>query len=556
MTPAAQDSITQDAATLASCLRRDQELCRAGLRPSPLALHLPPATSPLADAISKHLVNHDSAEPIPFMSKSIRRLWYTSILRGLRDHIDKIDTTTTDHSSQTETTNPVPTSGDLEAAVKVLQYIRATRVSEVTEATSLGDVMAIIQGQLLEHQSPFRKGRRPPEQRKCYICRFIIWRPHSMYPSLCHPCGSFNLAESSLSLPQNLSLLSKTALVTGGRVNLGFHCALRLLRCGARTIVSTRYPLDAERRYRAEVDFHDWEDRLKIIGADFRTAKDAFRLVAAVKDVLNEWREDGLFLLVNNAAQTLTDSIETETKAIRNEENLRALTGIGGLQVDCDDGYKARIRGGVHGAMLEGNLDEVKLGEGTVSFSGPQSKSSWKQSLAEIPYEDMISAQSINAFVPLILCRELLPIMGSESRQKSRQQMAGDTHHALNHKPLGYIVNVSSREGIFESLPKNRSKAGFHVHTNMSKAALNMLTETEAAQAWKTRRVAMNTVDPGYMSAAPDSRSEFQDCPIGFEDGAARVIWPVAMGETQGAALWGRFLKHFGKIEVEVGLGR
>jgi NAD(P)-dependent dehydrogenase (short-subunit alcohol dehydrogenase family) len=111
-------------------------------------------------------------------------------------------------------------------------------------------------------------------------------------------------------------------------------------------------------------------------------------------------------------------------------------------------------------------------------------------------------------------------------------------------KPAGYIINVSSREGILEDTPGSSSKAGHHVHTNMSKAAINMITETEAQAAWRTRRVAMNSVDPGYMSAAPECRKA-EGCPIGFEDGAARVLWPVSIGEVEKKVIRGRFLKHF-----------
>jgi NAD(P)-dependent dehydrogenase (short-subunit alcohol dehydrogenase family) len=111
-------------------------------------------------------------------------------------------------------------------------------------------------------------------------------------------------------------------------------------------------------------------------------------------------------------------------------------------------------------------------------------------------------------------------------------------------KPLGYIVNVSSREGILEDTPNSRSKSGHHVHTNMSKAAINMITETEAMPAWRNRRVAMNSVDPGYMSAAPEWQRD-EGCPIGFEDGAARILWPIVVGEREGRVIAGRFLKHF-----------
>jgi NAD(P)-dependent dehydrogenase (short-subunit alcohol dehydrogenase family) len=126
-------------------------------------------------------------------------------------------------------------------------------------------------------------------------------------------------------------------------------------------------------------------------------------------------------------------------------------------------------------------------------------------------------------------------------------------------KPLGYIINVSSREGIFESIPNSYSKNGHHAHTNLTKAALNMLTETEAGPAWKSRRIAINSVDPGYMSAAPEIEARWEggkECPIGWEDGAGRVLWPIAVGERCEGLVWGRFLKHFGSVEVDVGVGR
>ncbi|KAL6150190.1 hypothetical protein ACJQWK_02569 [Exserohilum turcicum] len=177
----------------------------------------------------------------------------------------------------------------------------------------------------------------------------------------------------------------------------------------------------------------------------------------------------------------------------------------------------------------------------------PYSKSSWVQGMSEIPYEDVGSALSVNTFVPFILCRELVPLMGTT------EPLPPGTAS----KPQGYIINVSSREGIFEDHITSSAKRGKHVHTNMSKAALNMLTETEADPAWRTRKVAMNTVDPGYMSAAPEYEDAFDwTRPIGWEDGAGRVLWPIAVGEVEGQVVRGRFLKHYGAVEVDPGMGR
>jgi NAD(P)-dependent dehydrogenase (short-subunit alcohol dehydrogenase family) len=381
------------------------------------------------------------------------------------------------------------------------------------------------------------------------------------------------------------------ALVTGGRINLGYHTALRLLRCGASVIVSTRYPRDAESRYQREPDSEKWAPRLKIVGADFRAAKDAFRLVVLVRNLLHDWDGNGksrkLNILVNNAAQTLTDPVGSEARAVDRENVLRGQPGNGRLLIEDDRGYDPRVRGGMQiswTSELEGynrlairDTDPLEAnnelkeqppqkglrGETEEASSGKQS--SWSQSLKDIPYEDMISAHSVNAFVPLILCRELLAFMGtagelppSNTASSSPPPFAKDSQNRtlpLSKGPRGYIVNVSSREGLFEQSPGNPHKRGTHVHTNMSKAAINMITETEASTAWSKYRVAMNTVDPGYMSAAPESYSA-DGCPIGFDDGAARVLWPIAAGVTDGIVIKGRFLKHFGATEVDVGLGR
>jgi NAD(P)-dependent dehydrogenase (short-subunit alcohol dehydrogenase family) len=91
----------------------------------------------------------------------------------------------------------------------------------------------------------------------------------------------------------------------------------------------------------------------------------------------------------------------------------------------------------------------------------------------------------------------------------------------------------------------------------MSKAALNMITETEAAACWHDRCVCMNSVHPGYMSAAPGFGRN-GNVPLGWEDGAGRVLWPVAVGWGKrevsngkgGRAVWGKVLEASSSVEV------
>ncbi|KAF6821890.1 hypothetical protein CPLU01_12338 [Colletotrichum plurivorum] len=360
-------------------------------------------------------------------------------------------------------------------------------------------------------------------RRTSYICHTNLDQTHKTFGSMCVTCGDFNLAERALSLPENLSLAGQTALVTGARVNLGFHTA------SAFVIASSRYPEDAFSRYQKESDFEIWADRLRVVGADFRAARDAFALVEATKAILQK-EQRNLDILINNAAQTLTDSVAKEQKAIHREQLLldqSTTEGPGKFSLVVRQGYTARVRGGATG-MISGQETGLITSESNdtsslvaetsnLQLSEASGPSSWVQSLSDIPYEDVISAHSVNTFVPLILVRELMPLM-----------LQG-----------GHIINVSSREGIFESQLDSPAKAGKHVHINMSKAGLNMITETEAATAWKQRKVAMNTVDPGYMSSAPEfEMAHGGEPPIGWEDGAGRVLWPIAQQQKRGAPIW------------------
>jgi NAD(P)-dependent dehydrogenase (short-subunit alcohol dehydrogenase family) len=528
--------------------------------------------------------------------RSIRTLQYNGIIQGIKGYLHQM-TPVSKHGPlpRVEPIDEVqPTKDELETALRVLDLcIRGE--DQININTPLGDVIGAIQEQLQgdRNGSTARISRPSPShlnlipmaivQRKCYICRFNLLSSHPQYPSLCKPCGNFNLASCSISLPKSLNLKGKTAFVTGGRINLGYHIALRLLRCGAKVLVSTRYPHEAEAKFKCETDSEDWSKSIRIIGADFRSAKDVFHMIELVKDCLVGWSESGdaqLDILINNAAQTLTDSLETEKIAITKEKGSQASMKY--VSKECrllhgNSKYQARIRAGVQASHLnEPDSEHLDLAFETggtpsvVAYKGDNFvnhlptpivvssmpaetsfKSSWMQSINQIPYEDIISAHSVNTFVPLILVRELLPLMGS-IKQPQPTTPSSNTPS----KALAYIINVSSREGIFESNPNSSAKQGHHVHTNLTKAALNMLTETEAGPAWRSRRVAMNTVDPGYMSAAPEIMEQWKErgregCPIGWNDGVGRVLWPIAVGE-KGEPVWGRFLKHFGNVEVDV----
>ncbi|KAI0397830.1 hypothetical protein F5Y17DRAFT_293267 [Xylariaceae sp. FL0594] len=606
--------------------------------PSLLALYMPPWHSPKARAIAELLLPSGRKH---HRRERILRFAYEGKIAAIREalqatpegrHADDggslvVDKLTTESVNDSSSTVPLPaaspledsriTEEDLVTTVETLKRLFKERPSSETGTEILAGILARIEESKSERKARVhlesqdtphvswkatvdsyvaaQKKKATTMQCSCYICGRHITKPHGtkahpVMPLMCHPCGDFNLSASRLSMPPNLSLLGKVAVVTGARVNLGYHVALRLLRCGAKVIASTRYPLDAVARYKSESDSAAWIDRLRVVGADFRSARDAFELAKVIRRIIRgeEWGGGVLHILINNAAQTLTDSIAKEGASVKREGELER-SDIGSsasrLRLLPSSSYKPRIRAGnVSVAGIEGGVAAPKLTDSSATSSEnvrderedeEDRGSSWVQSIADIPYEDVISAHSVNAFVPLILIRELLPLMLSPSPSSSAacpksSPASNNKSRSLGNTPrhaTGYIVNVSSREGIFENTAhgSRTAKNGRHVHTNMSKAALNMVTETEAAPAWERHRVAINTVDPGYMSAAPEFTAVADgERPITWEDGAGRVLWPVAVGELekQGGggrgeaegcrAVWGRFLKHYGAVRVNL----
>lgn len=541
-------------------IKLDVEICddaSSTKLPSLLGLYLPPFSAPRAREIAEKLT--------PGLDIATQQLIYDDTAKKLKRGIHKIPEVKPNYDDH--------------------QLPHETPVSDPSGAShDTKDSWA----QAVRQYADSRPIRGPRGQKPCYICRYVVRDMHKTFPSLCKSCGEFNLAGSNLSLPESLSLNNRVALVTGARINLGYHTALRLLRCGARVIASTRYPEDALSRYQAEPDFAIWKDRLRIIGADFRAATDAFGLVEQTKKVVHEWG-GRLDILINNAAQTLTDSIKKEKGAVAREAILYREGGTKATIVGHS--YIPRVRGAAPDRLIgasEGNEEKLLKGDpandglvNTLSSetsalqlrSNDEGPSSWVQSISEIPYEDVVTAQSVNALVPLILMRELLHLMYRQQDDDKQPQGENSAPCPSSHTPDGeltaenidpnrpaaYVVNVSSREGIFESSHKSSAKRGHHVHTNMSKAALNMITETEAVTAWRGgRRVAINTVDPGYMSAAPEFENAYGgERPIGWEDGAGRVLWPIAIGEgAEQKPVWGRFLKHYGASRVDVRWGR
>jgi NAD(P)-dependent dehydrogenase (short-subunit alcohol dehydrogenase family) len=98
-----------------------------------------------------------------------------------------------------------------------------------------------------------------------------------------------------------------------------------------------------------------------------------------------------------------------------------------------------------------------------------------------------------------------------------------------------------------------------HPHTNMAKAALNMLTRTSAEDLAKHHRIFMNAVDTGWINdenplekASKIAKQNLFQTPIDEIDAAARILDPIFSGVNAGRAgekESGKFLKDYRETE-------
>ena len=378
--------------------------------------------------------------------------------------------------------------------------------------------------------------------RACYICKQPYTIVDAFYHQLCPDCAAMSHAKREA----RTDLTGRRALLTGGRAKIGMYIALRLLRDGAHTTITTRFPRDAVRRFRGLPDSAEWIDRLKIVGIDLR---DPAQVVGLADDVAAAGPLD---ILINNATQTVRRSpgayqplVDAELTPLP-DGPLPELVTFG----HTNDMHPQALERSVNAhpilaaaasradelteqALTAGSSSLERLAAGTAIDAGGlipdlDSVNSWTQRVGDVDPLEMLEVQLANTTAPFLLVSKLRPSLAASPAHRT------------------YVVNVSAMEGVF-----NRGyKGAGHPHTNMAKAAVNMLTRTSAREMFESDGILMTSVDTGWITDERPHPTKVRlaeegfHAPLDLVDGAARVYDPIVRGEA-GEDVFGVFLKDY-----------
>ncbi|MBS7530327.1 SDR family oxidoreductase [Hazenella sp. IB182353] len=349
----------------------------------------------------------------------------------------------------------------------------------------------------------------------CYVCKQPLHQPHSDYMKLCISCGDLNKEKRNASHDLN----GYTALVTGGRTKIGYHTALRLLRDGARVIATSRFPYDAMKQYMNEHDFDIWQDRIHIYGLDFRYVNQVEEFAYFLEQAFSH-----IDIIINNAAQTVRMPEEAYRTLLENESVIKnQLSGQSIPQLPKLE------KSGIN-PISESFLPlEILANETEVTSKMTTEHHSWIALSDQISLTEMLEVQLINVTAPFLLNSRLKPSM-LRSPHKNR-----------------FIINVTSVEGKFNVKRKGKN----HVHTNMTKASLNMMTLTMAKE-YKKHRIYISSVDPGWVSSLFPEKLKGKNTvqlPLDFMDAAARICDPIYVGKDDDKPATGVYFKDFMQVD-------
>lgn len=356
-------------------------------------------------------------------------------------------------------------------------------------------------------QTHFTEIQQP---RNCYACNTPYHQIHSFYHRLCPECALKNFDYRS----KKVDLSGRKVVLTGGRVKVGYATALKFLRNHAELTITTRFPAIAYAQFQKEHDFETWKDRLTVYGLDLRNLEALGQFI----DFYFE-KNNTLDILVNNAAQTIqydnnyyTSLLDSERKLLQNALPI------------TPNKTNWIVNSQIEDKVIKQVVDLNRFGQPV----DERLKTSWNSTLEEIDMRELLEVNLINHISPYILIKELTPLMKKSSFDSK------------------FIINVTSSEGQFSY----SNKTIFHPHTNMTKAALNMLTRT-SGKAYARHNIFMNCVDVGWISTGATEhlrKKQFKEGyipPLDSVDGAARILHPIYEKIENNITFIGTLIKNY-----------
>ncbi|WP_343605525.1 SDR family oxidoreductase [Fluviicola sp.] len=336
--------------------------------------------------------------------------------------------------------------------------------------------------------------------RSCYCCNQPFDLAHFFYARLCPDCAVENYKMRF----ENTDLTGRKVILTGGRVKVGYATALRFLRNNAEVIVTTRFPALSMTQFQQESDYEAWKDRLTVYGLDLRNLHAIQEFIAYYAS-----RFDTLDILINNAAQTIHYPTDYYGPVISGEAKAKQQLGSIKNLIENQTPISNELKALEYTSFKQESIPLNRFGQPV----DMREKNSWNSLLEEISTQELLEVNLINQIAPYLLIKELKPFFLRSTFEEK------------------FIVNVTSSEGLFSY--SNKTK--YHPHTNMTKAALNMLTRT-SAQEFSEDKIYMSCVDVGWISTgAIESlrKKQFEKGaipPLDSVDGASRIFHPICQG--------------------------